>query len=62
MRNLALPARMSPCVQFFIESLLDDVEGRDCAQWISATAIPISSMTENQEKGMQSGISHEMVR
>ena len=62
MRNLELPPRMSPCVEFFIESLLENVDGSDGAQWISATAVPISCMTENQEKGIQTGISHEMVR
>jgi hypothetical protein len=33
MRNLELPARMSPCLQLFIESLFDEVAGNRGASW-----------------------------
>jgi hypothetical protein len=35
MRNLELPARMSPCLRFFIASLFDEVDGNRCASWVS---------------------------
>ncbi len=33
MRNLELPARMSPCVRLFIESLVDEVDEHLVAPW-----------------------------
>ena len=35
MRNLELPARMSPCLRIFIASLFDEVDGNRCASWVS---------------------------
>ena len=39
MRNLELPARMSPCLRFFIASLFDEVDGNRCASWDSEARV-----------------------
>ena len=39
MRNLELPARMSPCLRFFIASLFDEVDGNRCASWVSEARV-----------------------
>ena len=50
MRNLELPARMSPCLRLFIESLLDEGDVKRAASWHQnhevQSAIPKTTQTE----------------
>jgi hypothetical protein len=50
MRNLELPARMSPCLRFFIASLFDEVDGNRSASWVSEARASNASQERSREK------------
>jgi hypothetical protein len=57
MRNLELPARMSPCLRIFIASLFDEVDGNRCASWVSegrvSNALSGAIREENSARSQQ---------
>jgi hypothetical protein len=45
-----LPARMSPCLRFFIASLFDEVDGNRCASWDSEARVSNALSERSREE------------
>ena len=56
MRNLNLPAPISPCLRLFIESLFDEVDDERGASWVSGARLTPRALKSDQEEGIPTGV------
>jgi hypothetical protein len=52
MRDLELTTAISPCLQIFIESLLDEIDHTRSGSWVSAPRLIPLVLKSDQEQGI----------